>query len=119
MFREVLEKVLTSTPGAKCVLFLDWEGETVAMISHSTAADHDLKVVGAYQGIFLTRLRDMCLRLSSGAPVRFKVEFQETIVFSLSLKDGYYLVLIADTNINEGVAWHHLDQCAQRLLAEI
>ena len=63
-FQKILHELVTSTPGAIGALFLDWEGETVEMLGARPfdADDHDLKIVGAYQGIFLTQLREMCGR---------------------------------------------------------
>jgi predicted regulator of Ras-like GTPase activity (Roadblock/LC7/MglB family) len=121
VFRTILRDLVIDTPGAIGALFLDWEGETVEMLSERPfdADDHDLKVMGAYQGIFLTQLRELCTRAAAGTPHRFKVEFEKTIVLSCDLKDGYYLVLVVDGTTNEGIAWRHLERCKGRLIAEM
>ena len=81
--------------------------------------DHDIKVMGAYQGIFLMQLRELCDRVDAGRPLRFKVEFSGASVLSWDLTDGYYLVLLVDSTANEGIAWHELERCREKLLAEM
>ena len=108
-----------SIPGGIGALFLDWDGETVEMIGARPfdADDHDLKIMGAYQGIFLTQLREICDRISAGTPHRFKVEFASTKVLCCDLADGYYLVLVADAVTNEGLAWQKMEASRAKLLA--
>jgi hypothetical protein len=121
MFRQILQELVTSTPGAIGALFLDWEGETVELIGERPfdADEHDLKIVGAYQGIFLTQLRELCTRVDAGQPHRFKIDFVGARVLSCDLKDGYYVVLVVDGSANEAVAWRALDDCAGRLMREM
>ena len=119
MFRPILEELLNSTRGSIAALFLDYEGETVELLSAHELDNDDLKIIGAYQGIFLTRLRQLCAQLSAGEPQRFKIEFAKTTVLSCDLKDGYYAVLLVDGTANEGIAWRHLDACRAKLLNEI
>lgn len=119
VFRQILHELLATTSGSFAAIFLDFEGETVELVCDRNLSDHDLRIVGAYQGIFLSRLRDLCTRVAIGAPHRFKIDFTETTFLSCDLKDGYYLVLLADHRMNEGTAWHKLDECRARLLAEM
>jgi predicted regulator of Ras-like GTPase activity (Roadblock/LC7/MglB family) len=120
-FQNILHDLVSSIPGAIGALFLDWEGETVEMLGARPfeAEDHDLKIMGAYQGIFLTQLRQICDRISAGTPHRFKVEFAKTKVLCCDLADGYYLVLVVDGGTNEGLAWQRMDGSRERLLAEL
>jgi len=120
-FRQILIELLQSIHGSLGALLLDWEGESVEAVTERPldADDHDLKVIGAYQGIFLTRLKKLCDDIDVGAPRRFKIELSGTTVMSCDLKDGYYLVLIAEPDTNEGVAWRELEQCRETLLPEI
>jgi predicted regulator of Ras-like GTPase activity (Roadblock/LC7/MglB family) len=121
LFRRILLDLLQSTRGSLGAIFLDSEGETVEVTTERPldADDHDLRVIGAYQGIFLSNLKRLCQALRAGAPHRFKVEFEKMNVLSCDLKDGYYLVLVLETATNEGVAWQQLETCRHRLLAEI
>ncbi|HEY6140210.1 MAG TPA: hypothetical protein VI670_20850 [Thermoanaerobaculia bacterium] len=121
MFQQILLELLQSIDGSLGALFLDWEGESVEAITERPfdADDHDLRVIGAYQGIFRTQLRKLCESIDVGHPIRLKMEFEKTTVLTCDLKDGYYLVLVVESATNEGVAWRQLERCRHRLLAEI
>lgn len=120
-FQQILLELLQSIHGSLGALFLDWEGECVEVITERPldADDHDLRVIGAYQGIFRAQLRKLCEEMDAGRPLRLKMDFERTKVLTCDLKDGYYLVLVLETTTNEGVAWQHLEACRHRLLAEI
>lgn len=119
MFRLILNEMLATTRGALAALFLDYEGETVELVCDRDLDDHALRILGAYQGIFLGRLRTLCSHAAAGEPQRFKIEFAETSVLSFDVKDGYYVVLLVDANANEGLAWRKLERCRERLLTEM
>jgi predicted regulator of Ras-like GTPase activity (Roadblock/LC7/MglB family) len=120
-FRDILLSLLQTTEGSLGALFLDWEGETVEAITERPldADDHDLRVIGAYQGIFRTQLHKVCESLGAGHPHRLKMEFARTKVLTTDLADGYYLVLIVESHTNEGLAWHRLERARESLLAEM
>ncbi|HVS30019.1 MAG TPA: hypothetical protein VMS98_01070 [Thermoanaerobaculia bacterium] len=120
-FRRILRSLVATTHGALGAIFLDFEGETVEVVTERPldADDHDLKVIGAYQGIFLKRLRDIAARLPVGKPLRFKIEFDRLATLACDLKDGYYLVLVIDHEANEGVAWRRLESCRDQVLREM
>ncbi len=113
--------MLQMTRGSLGAIFLDSEGESVDVITERPfdADDHDLRVIGAYQGIFLSQLKRLCETLRAGAPRRFKIEFEKMNVLSCDLEDGYYLVLVVDESANEGVAWRELERCRERIVAEL
>lgn len=119
MFRLILDELLATTGGAMAAIFLDWEGETVELVCDRDLNDHDLRIIGAYQGIYLTRLRELCDRIDAGQPQRFKLEFEETKLLSYDLKDGYYAVLVLEGHANEGLAWRRLGECREKLLDEM
>ena len=115
----ILHELLATTGGAMAAIFLDWEGETVELVCDRDLNDHDLRIVGAYQGIYLMRLREMCDRIDAGQPLRFKIEFQDAKLLSYDVKDGYYAVLLLEGRANEGLAWRNLTACREKLLAEM
>jgi len=119
MFRLILHELIATTTGALAALFLDYEGETVELVCEHDLNDHDLRILGAYQGIFLTQLRALCAQIEAGEPRRFKVEFAETSVLLCDIRDGYYVVLLVDRTFNEGFAWRRLETCREKLLAEM
>lgn len=119
MFRMILNELLVTTPGALAALFLDYEGETVDLVCDRDLSDHDLRIIGAYQRIHLTRLSAIAERIQGGTLHRMKLEFATLSILSWDLRDGYYIVLIADHSANEGLAWRRLERCRERLLAEM
>jgi len=121
LFRRILLDLLQTTQGSLGAIFLDSEGETVEVITERPfdADVHDLRVFGAYQGIFLSQLKRLCDTLRAGTPHRFKIEFEKMNVLSCDLKDGYYLVLVVDDSTNEGIAWRQLELCRARIVQEL
>jgi hypothetical protein len=119
VFRMILHELLATTSGSLAALFLDWEGETVELACEHDLSDHELRIIGAYQGIFLSRLRTLCATVEAGAPRRYKIELETRAVLSYDVKDGYYIVLLVDSSFNEGLAWRRLEECRDRLLAEM
>jgi predicted regulator of Ras-like GTPase activity (Roadblock/LC7/MglB family) len=120
-FREILLEVLQTSGGAIGAAFLDSEGESVEVVSARPfeTDDHELRVVGAYAGIFLSQLRRIAASTDGGTAQQFKIDFANRRIFCRDLKDGYYLVVIADPGAAEGMVWQGLKRCRQRLLAEM
>ena len=119
MFRLILDELLVTTHGALAAIFLDYEGETVELVCDRDLSDHGLRILGAYQGIFLTRLRTLCAIAGAGQPHRFKLQFADTTVLSFDVRDGYFVVLLVDASFNEGMAWRRLERCREKLIAEM
>ena len=71
MFRLILDELLVTTHGALAALFLDFEGETVELVCDRDLSDHNLRILGAYQGLFLMQLRTLCANADAGEPQRF------------------------------------------------
>ena len=120
-FQRILREMILSTDGALGAIFADFEGEAVEVVTERPfdAGDHDLRVVGAYQGIAMARLKELCDKSGIGRPVRFGIDFTTVHVLSCDLKDGYYVVLILDPTANEGLAWRRLLACREELIAEM
>ncbi|HEY8713626.1 MAG TPA: hypothetical protein VIM68_12200 [Thermoanaerobaculia bacterium] len=119
MYRGILDELLATTSGAFAAIFLDWEGETVQLVCDRDISDHDLRIIGAYQGIFMSRLRDLCTKTDIGPPQRFKIEFQSLMMLICDVRDGYSIVLLLDSRANEGFAWHQMDVGRRKLMAEM
>jgi hypothetical protein len=119
VFRLILDELLVTTHGALAAIFLDYEGETVELVCDRDLSDHGLRILGAYQGIFLTRLRTLCANAGAGRPHRFKLQFADTTVLSFDVRDGYFVVLLVDASFNEGMAWRRLERCREKLIAEM
>lgn len=121
VFQRILGELLESCQGSIGAIFLDHEGESVALHSERVfdIGDYGLKAIGAYSGMFLNNARRIASNLDGGNPDRLTITFEHAKVLSCPLKDGYYIVLVVDHNANEGMAWQHLGRCREQLLHEI
>jgi predicted regulator of Ras-like GTPase activity (Roadblock/LC7/MglB family) len=120
-FRDILADLLQATRGAIGAAFLDSEGESVEVASARPfeTDDHELRVIGAYAGIFLSNLRRIAEATESGSSSRFKIDFAASTIFCCELGDGYYLVIVVDAAAVEGQVWRALERCRAALLAEM
>jgi hypothetical protein len=120
-FQSILRETLQQTDGGIGAIFLDHEGEAVELWAERPfdIGLDGLKAIGAYQGIYLSDLRRLCARTGDAAPFRFTTHFQNAMVMSCEVADGYYLVAVLDPSANEGKAWNRLRRCRERLLAEM
>lgn len=117
-FQRILEEMVAEVDGSIAALFLDYDGEAVDVAGRNVSK-HDLQVIGAYQGIFLDRVRKICTAVSHGEPLRFKIDTEGSSFLNTVLKDGYYLVLVLKKGTREAQAWQHLDNCRSRILVEM
>ena len=120
-FRDILADLLQTTRGAIGAAFLDSEGESVEVASARPfdTDDHELRVIGAYAGIFLSHLRRIAEATESGSSRRFKIDFEATSIFCCELGDGYFLVVVVDAAAIEGVVWQGLERGRTAWLAEM
>jgi hypothetical protein len=120
-FRDILLAALEPMPGAIGAAFLDSEGESVDVASSRPfeSGDHELRVIGAYAGIFLSQLRRIAEATEGGQVVRFKLDFVASRIFCCDLKDGYYLAFLAGESAVEALVWKGMQTCREALLAEM
>jgi predicted regulator of Ras-like GTPase activity (Roadblock/LC7/MglB family) len=119
-FRDILTEVLL-TGGAIGAAFVDSEGESVEVVSARPfdADDHELRVIGAYAGIFLSQLRRITDSTGIDEARRYKIDFAASRIFCSDLRDGYYLVVVVDVGAVEGAVWQRVERCREALLAEM
>ena len=91
-FQYILTDLLASTEGAIGVLFLDGGGETVDVVC-SEFTPYQMRVVGAYFGIYLRQLDRVC-QGDLGSPRLVHIEREGLHLHAMALPDGYYLVLV-------------------------
>ncbi len=92
-FQYTLANLMAHNEGAIAVLFLDETGETVDL----TCADiqpFQMKIAGAYVGIYLRQLADLLGRADLGATEMLHIEKEDLHLYATPLPEGYYLVLI-------------------------
>lgn len=117
-FHKILEEMVAKVDGSVAALFLDYDGEAVDLAGRNLPK-YDLQVIGAYQGIFLDRVRKICAVVSHGEPLRFKIDMESSSFLNAVLKDGYCLVLVLKKGTREAQAWRHLENCRRRILIEM
>jgi hypothetical protein len=117
-FNYLLTNLLVDVPEALGAIFLDDEGETVDFVSRH-GEPFDLKVEGAYQGIFTRQLGSTVRTAGIGPLESFIVEGEELATLTHVLPAGYYVVLVARRPVARARAQHHLRQTAKMLAREI
>ena len=117
-FNYLLTNLLVDVPEALGAIFLDDEGETVDYVTRH-GEPFDLKVEGAYQGIFLRRLAASFAAPDSGGLEWFMVEGRELATLTHLLPDGYYVVLVARNPVARARAQYHLRQTARMIALEL
>ncbi len=92
-FQYTLANLLAANEGAIAVLFLDDSGEVVDLAC-AAYTPYEMKVVGAYVGIYLRQLAEVTEAAGLGPPRGLHIEQAGAHFHATSLPDGYYLVLV-------------------------
>ncbi len=116
-FQYILANLLAET-GAAGVLFLDELGETVD-VSCSDYSPYDMKILGAYLGIYLRQFDEFLTRTGLGRPDLIHVERERLHIYSRVLPDDYYLVLVQRRPALVGQARIALERAAVALEREL
>lgn len=116
--KKILRECLADVPDAVAAIFLDHEGESVEFETRGCTS-HDAKVIGAYAGIFLSRVERIAKELDQGSTRRLKIDFDRISLLTAFLRDGYYLVLVLREGALEARAWRSMDLTLEKLLAEM
>lgn len=117
-FQYLLTNLLVDVPGAHGAIFLDWEGEAVELVTRQ-ATPYELKLEGAYQGIFLKRLEKVAEQLGSGAVLSLTLVGRHLKVMGQNLRSGYYLLLLMDPSTPLSHASRAMHKTAEALNREI
>jgi len=116
-FQYVLANLLAAADGAVGVLFLDDGGETVDVVC-SELTPHQMKVFGAYFGIYLRQLARIC-REPLGRPGLVHVEREGLHLHAITLPDGYSLLLVQRRPGQVAKARAHLQRAGEDLRREV
>lgn len=92
-FQYILANLLAQNDNAVGVLFLDGDGETVDLAC-ADYTPYQMKVVGAYLGIYLRQLGQLASDHGLGQLGLVHLERDRAHIFASPLPDGYYLVLV-------------------------
>lgn len=94
-FHYLLTNLLVDIPGARGAIFMDPEGEAIEHVSRDGGL-FELKLEGAYHGIFLRRAAQLANLVGAGELERLVLSGAGLQVVTTALKDGYYLVVVLD-----------------------
>jgi len=116
-FKAILKNLVEDIPHANGAILADWEGEAV---EHFCLYDcYELKLLGAYKGIILNRMKEIQADLTAG-------ELQDTVITTgkMSVIIGvvgpdYALVLTLEKEAVIGLALYRMRQAVKLLAKEI
>ena len=111
-FHYLLTNLLVDVPQALGAIFVDPEGEAVELVTRH-GDPFDLKVEGAYQGIFIRQLNSSIDGTEVGTLESFVIEGTELATLTHLLPDGYYVVLVVDRSASRAQALYRLRSAAQ------
>jgi predicted regulator of Ras-like GTPase activity (Roadblock/LC7/MglB family) len=117
-FQYLLTNLLVDVPGAQGAVFLDSEGESVEYVTRH-ATPYELKLEGAYHGIFLRRAARLASLSRSGDLERVSIAGSKMRVMSKALRAGYYVVLVMEPETPMAVACAAIDRVSEALNREI
>ena len=117
-FQYLLTNLLVDVPGAQGAIFLDPEGETVEYVTRSTTP-YELKLEGAYHGIFLRRAGALARLVEGGELENVAISGRHLKVMSRVLRAGYYLVLVMEPSSPTAVAGAAMVRAGEALNKEI
>ncbi|HEX5761163.1 MAG TPA: hypothetical protein VF121_18410 [Thermoanaerobaculia bacterium] len=92
-FGYVLANLLADNDRAAGALFLDPSGETVEYAC-AAFAPYDLRVLGAYLGIYLRQLERLLAGNDLGVPRLIHIDRRAAHIYAAPLPDGYCVALV-------------------------
>ena len=113
-YQYILANLLAKAEGAVGVLFLDDSGETVDLAC-SDFTPYQMRVLGAYLGIYMRQLRKVTEGNSLGKLELIHIEKDALHVYAAPLPDGYYLVLVQPQPALAAKAQRALEEAAEEL----
>ncbi|MFA5072809.1 MAG: roadblock/LC7 domain-containing protein [Nitrospirota bacterium] len=102
MINQILKDLLASVPGARAVIFLDGDGETIAQTGEAIG---DVKLIGAWKEIQFDRIKTIAGRLGFGKveAVLFSREDGNELVVPVAEEYCLLLFLSAYANIQDAM----------------
>jgi hypothetical protein len=117
-YQYILGNLLAKNEGAVGVLFLDDSGETID-VACSEFSPYQMKVVGAYVGIYLRQAQQFLEEVGKGAAEWMHIEKEALHIYARMLPDNYYVVLVQRSPALSGRARRTLDAACDQLSREL
>ncbi len=112
-----MDSLVAEVEGALGAIIVDYDGESVITCCGDLLL-HDLKVIGAYGGIFLDQLKRISRELEFGFPKSYVIEAEHWRLLSRVLTDSYFIILVLRRHAYLPVARSRLEISYARLLHE-
>jgi predicted regulator of Ras-like GTPase activity (Roadblock/LC7/MglB family) len=116
-FKTILTQLVEVTPHASGAILADWEGEAVEQ--HSLYDDYELKLMGAYKGIILNRMKDVHAALAAGKMQDAVITSGKQQVIIGAVGPDYSLVMTLSSGAMTGLALHRFREAVKLLEKEI
>ncbi|HKI87296.1 MAG TPA: hypothetical protein VKA53_11195 [Thermoanaerobaculia bacterium] len=117
-FGFILANLLAASDRAVGVLFFDETGEAVDL-SCTDASPYEMRLLGAYLGIYLRQAEQFSNQNNLGEPRLIHLERADLQVQAASLPDGYFLALVQRRPAQAGPAREALLAAARQLTASL
>jgi len=94
VFQYVLANLLAHNDHALGALFLDGTGETVDLACGTDFSPYEMRVIGAYLGIYLRQLERLLASNDLGEARMIHIEKRALHIYVVPLPEGYHLALV-------------------------
>jgi hypothetical protein len=94
VFQYVLANLLAHNDHALGALFLDGTGETVDLACGTDFSPYEMRVIGAYLGIYLRQLERLLASNDLGEARMVHIEKKALHIYVVPLPEGYHLALV-------------------------
>ena len=94
VFQYVLANLLAHNDHALGALFLDGTGETVDLACGTDFSPYEMRVIGAYLGIYLRQLERLLASNDLGEARMIHIEKKALHIYVVPLPEGYHLARV-------------------------
>ena len=118
MFQYVLANLIANNDHALGALFLDGSGETVDLAC-SDFSPYEMRVIGAYLGIYLRQLERVLANNDLGEPRMIHIEKNAIHIYVVPLPEGYHLAMVQRHPAMVARARESLNEAVEQLKREL
>lgn len=119
VFQYVLANLLANNDHALGALFLDGSGETVDLACGTDFTPYEMRVIGAYLGIYLRQLERVLANNDLGEARMIHIEKKSLHIYVVPLPDGYHLALVQRHPALVARARESLNEAVEQLKREL
>jgi hypothetical protein len=119
VFQYVLANLLANNDRALGAIFLDSTGETVDLACGTGFSPYEMKVIGAYLGIYLRQLEKLLATNDLGETRMIHIEKKSLHIYVVPLPDGYHLALVQSHPALVARARETLNEAVEQLKREL